>query len=79
MFSVGVRLALPVVALLVLVDFALALLGRLNQQMQLLALAFPAKMLTALVVLSWVMVLFPRILMQSSGQAWSAARRMLGI
>jgi len=79
MFSVGVRLALPVVALLVLVDFALALLGRLNQQLQLLSLAFPAKMLTALVVLSWVMVLFPRILMQSSGQAWSAARRILGI
>jgi len=79
MFSVGVRLALPVVALLVLVDFALALLGRLNQQLQLLSLAFPAKMLTALVVLSWVMLLFPRILMQSSGQAWSAVRRMLGI
>jgi len=79
MFSVGVRLALPVVALLVLVDFALALLGRLNQQLQLLSLAFPAKMLTALVVLSWVMALFPRILMQSGGQAWSAARRMLGI
>ena len=79
MFSVGVRLALPVVALLVLVDFALALLGRLNQQLQLLSLAFPAKMLTALVVLSWVMLLFPRILMQFSGQAWSAVRRMLGI
>ena len=69
----------PVVVLLVLVDFALALLGRLNQQLQLLSLAFPAKMLTALVVLSWVTVLFPRILMQFSGQAWSAARRMLGI
>ena len=30
LFSVGVRLALPVVALLVMVDVALALLGRLN-------------------------------------------------
>ena len=46
LFSVGVRLALPVVALLVMVDMALALLGRLNQQLQLLSLAFPAKMLT---------------------------------
>jgi flagellar biosynthesis protein FliR len=79
MFAVGVRLALPVVVLLVLVDFALALLGRLNQQLQLLSLAFPAKMLVALMVLSWVMVLFPRILMQFSGTAWTAARRMLGI
>jgi flagellar biosynthetic protein FliR len=78
LFSVGVRLALPVVALLAMVDVALALLGRLNQQLQLLHLAFPAKMLTALVVLSWVAVLFPRILLQFSGQAWVAARRMLG-
>ena len=44
----ALRLALPVVALLLMVDVALALLGRLNQQLQLLALAFPAKMLTAL-------------------------------
>jgi flagellar biosynthetic protein FliR len=78
LFAVGVRLALPVVALLVMVDVALALLGRLNQQLQLLHLAFPAKMLTALLVWSWVAVLFPRILLQFSGQAWTAARRMLG-
>ena len=75
----GVRLALPVVALLVMVDVALALLGRLNQQLQLLSLAFPAKMLTALVVLSWVAVLYPRILTEFGGQAWAAARRMLGL
>jgi len=79
LFSFGVRLALPVVALLVMVDVALALLGRINQQLQLLSLAFPAKMLTALLVLSWVSVMFPRLLLEFSGQAWTAARRMLGI
>jgi len=78
LFVVGVRLALPVVALLVMVDVALALMGRLNQQLQLLHLAFPAKMLTALLVLNWIAVLFPRILLQFSGQAWIAARRMFG-
>src|SRR5262249_2225007 len=57
LFSTGLRLALPVVALLTMVDVALALLGRLNQQLQLLTLAFPAKMLTALFVLSWVAAL----------------------
>ena len=62
LFSVGIRLALPVVALLVMVDVALALMGRLNSQLQLLSLAFPAKMLLALLVLSWVAALFPRIL-----------------
>jgi flagellar biosynthesis protein FliR len=79
LFAVGVRLALPVVALLVMVDFALALMGRLNQQLQLLSLAFPAKMLTTLAVLSWIAVLFPRVMLQFSGEAWNAARRMLGI
>ncbi|HUB82908.1 MAG TPA: flagellar biosynthetic protein FliR [Bryobacteraceae bacterium] len=79
LFAVGVRLALPVVALLAMVDFALALMGRLNQQLHLLSLAFPAKMLTALLVLSWIVILFPRVLWEFSGQAWMAARQMLGI
>jgi flagellar biosynthetic protein FliR len=74
-----VRLALPVVALLVMVDVALALMGRLNQQLHLLSLAFPAKMLTALMVLSWIAILFPRVLRELSAGAWSAARQMLGI
>ena len=79
LFSVGVRLALPVVALLVMVDVALALLGRINAQLQLLSLAFPAKMLIALILLSWISPMFPRILREISGQAWTTAYRMLGI
>jgi flagellar biosynthesis protein FliR len=79
LFSIGVRLALPVVALLVMVDVALALLGRINAQLQLLSLAFPAKMLTALVVLTWLASIFPRILRESSGQSWAAAHRILGL
>jgi flagellar biosynthetic protein FliR len=79
LFSTGVRLALPVVALLLMVDVSLALMGRLNAQLQLLAVAFPAKMLTTLLVLSWVTVLYPRIMQQLGGLAWATARRMLGI
>ena len=79
LFSVGVRLALPVVALLVMVDVALALLGRLNAQLQLLSLAFPVKMLVALAVLSWIAALFPRIFREFGGMALAAAGRMLGI
>ncbi|HBY60442.1 MAG TPA: hypothetical protein DEH78_11505 [Solibacterales bacterium] len=51
-FTLGLRLAMPVVALLLLVDFALALMGRVNAQLQLLSLAFPVKMLGALVFLA---------------------------
>ena len=79
LFTVGVRLALPVVALLMMVDVALALLGRLNQQLHLIHLAFPAKMLTALMVLGWIAILFPRVMVQFSAQAWTAARQMLGM
>jgi len=55
MFSTGLRLALPVMGLLALVDIALALLGRVHAQMQLLMLAFPVKMLAGLVLLSMVL------------------------
>ena len=78
-FSVGVRLALPVVALLVMVDVALALLGRLNAQLQLISLAFPMKMLIALAVLTWIASLYPRILRELGAVAFAACRRMLGI
>jgi flagellar biosynthetic protein FliR len=79
LFAFGLRLAMPVVALLVMVDVSLALLGRLNSQLQLLSLAFPAKMLTALAVLAWVMPLFPRVFAEFGGLATAAARRILGL
>ena len=62
-----------------MVDVALALLGRINAQLQLLTLAFPAKMLIALILLSWISPMFPRILREISGHAWTTAYRMLGI
>ena len=79
LFSVGFRLALPVVALLMMVDVALALMGRLNAQLQLLHLSFPAKMLVALLVLVWIAPLFPRVLLDLSGHSWSTARKLLGM
>lgn len=59
MFTFALRLALPVVALLLVIDLSLALVSRFNQQLQLLTVAFPAKMLaalalTALLVPAWV-------------------------
>ncbi len=78
LFSAGLRLALPVVALLVMVDVALALLGRVSAQLQLLSLAFPVKMLLTLLVFGWGTLLFPRILRELSGHAWDAVRHALG-
>ena len=61
MLATGLRLAMPVVALLLLVDIALALAGRIHQQLQLLTLAFPIKMLAALAFLGVVMAYFPPV------------------
>jgi len=47
--------------------------------LQLMSLAFPAKMLVALVMLGWIAAIFPRMLVESAGHAWAAARQMLGI
>jgi len=79
LFSVGVRIALPVIALMAMVDVALALVGRLNAQLQLLSLAFPAKMMAALVMLVWLAALYPRILREYAGQAFAVGRRVLGL
>jgi len=79
LLATGARLALPVVALLVMVDVALALVGRLNAQLQLLSLAFPVKMLTALFVLVAVLAMYPRVMGQFSLGAWRAAYRVLGV
>jgi flagellar biosynthesis protein FliR len=77
-FSMGVRLALPVIALLGLVDLALALLGRLNAQLQLISLAFPVKMLAAMVLFAWIAAVEPRIFIAYAGQFLTVARRIAG-
>lgn len=61
MFSTAVRFALPVIALLVLVDLSLALLGRVNAQLQLLNLAFPVKMLVSIGILAALTTVIPTL------------------
>jgi len=77
-FSSGIRLALPVVALLMLVDVALALVGRLNAHLQLLLLAFPLKMLATLAALASLAVLVPRMYAATARHTLSAIARLLG-
>ena len=79
MFSLGLRVAMPVVALLLLLDVALAVLGRMQQQLQLLSLAFPLKMLAAMALLSALAPVFARIFANSAertlGALWQVAGR----
>jgi flagellar biosynthetic protein FliR len=58
-FSTGLRLALPIVGLMAMVDIALALLGRINAHLQLLHLAMPLKILAAIATISILLMVMP--------------------
>ena len=60
-FTVGFRLALPIVGLLLMTDITLALLGRINSQLQLGMHAFPAKMLLTISMLAVILVVAPNL------------------
>jgi flagellar biosynthetic protein FliR len=78
MFTLGLRLAMPVIALLLLIDVALALLGRIQQQLQLLSLAFPAKMLATLAILAALAPAMARAFEGAAGRTIAALWRGLG-
>jgi flagellar biosynthetic protein FliR len=77
MFSTGMRLALPMVAILLLVDISLALLGRVNAQLQLLTIAFPVKMMVGLAIFGWLLLLMPVFLRTGSESAFAVSRSLL--
>jgi len=77
MLSTGLRLAFPVVALLLVIDISLGLLGRVQQQLQLLSLAFPAKMAAAALLLAVLSPVIPRLLQSSSTHTLAALERVI--
>ncbi len=77
MFTTGLRLALPVVALLAVVDITLALLGRVQAQMQLLMLAFPVKMLAGLALLATVLTMAVPLFRAGAERTMTALAGML--
>jgi flagellar biosynthesis protein FliR len=76
-FSTGVQLALPVLALLVLLDIAFAVLGRLHAQLQLLSLSFAIKMLTALAFLASVLAVYPAVFERAGAITFTVLDRAL--
>ncbi len=79
MFAVAVRLALPVVTLLVLVDLSLALLSRIDAQLQLLILAFPAKMLASMALLAALAALLPAIYRPAAAATFRVLSSVFGL
>ncbi len=60
MFETGLRLALPAVAVFLALDILLAILSRLEQQLQLTAILFPAKTAGAILVTASLVAGFPQ-------------------
>jgi flagellar biosynthesis protein FliR len=77
-FSTGMRLALPGVALLAMTDIVLALMSRLNSQLQVLTLAFPIKMLLAMGSIVWTIALYPIVFREAAHQAAESVFRLIG-
>jgi flagellar biosynthetic protein FliR len=76
-FTTGIQLAIPVLALLVLFDLAFAVLGRLHAQLQLLSLSFAIKMLTALAFLATVLSAYPAVFERSGAITFRVVDRVL--
>jgi len=78
-FTTGLHLALPLMTLLFLIDLSIGLLGHLNSQLQLISLAFPAKMIAALAALSLLVLLIPKLYQQLGAASFSVLGRLLGL
>ncbi|MEX2301155.1 MAG: flagellar biosynthetic protein FliR [Bryobacterales bacterium] len=69
-FTTAVRLSFPVIALLLLIDLTLGLLNQINGRLQLLTLAFPAKIIGAVALLYPLLLTAPRLFHDLSERAY---------
>ena len=77
MFVTGLQLAIPVLALLLLLDIAFAVLGRVQSQLQLLSLSFSLKMLAAIGFLAAVLAFYPPVLAKVGAHTFTTLLRMM--
>lgn len=78
-FTTGIRLVLPLMTFLFLIDVSVGLLSRLNSHLQLIAVAFPLKITVALAGLSILVLLMPRLYAQLANAGFTALGRFLGL
>lgn len=78
LFSIGFRLALPVIALLLMVDITLALLGRINSHLQITHFAMPLKMLGVLALFAVLLSLFATVYAEYANKLFRLAASLAG-
>jgi flagellar biosynthesis protein FliR len=76
-FLTGLQLAVPVLALVILLDVAFGVLGRLQTQLHVLPLSFAVKMLVSLAFLSGILSLFPPVFQKAGAATLSLLVRLL--
>jgi flagellar biosynthetic protein FliR len=79
MLQIGFRLALPVIAVLLVAEFALVLLGKIEQHLQLSHLLFSLKTLVALAILAILMSSSARLVEQWLGSGWRTIQSAAGL
>ncbi len=75
-FSIGLRLALPIIGLLLMTEISLALVGKINSQLHLGTHSYPIKLLLALSVLSSVLVVSPRLYESYAAEILTSIRHL---
>jgi flagellar biosynthetic protein FliR len=78
-FITGLRLVLPLLALLLMVEISLALLTRLNSQLHLMQISMPIKMLLSLILLGWLLLVFPQVFAQSASRTMQLVYSLLSV
>jgi flagellar biosynthetic protein FliR len=79
MFTTGLKLGLPLVVLLLLIEFSLALLSRLHAQLHLLMLSFPAKAALSLVFLAIMLARWPQLYEQMAQRTFDLLSRLAAL
>lgn len=77
MFTTGLRLAMPVMGSLILVDLAFALLSKVHSQLQLLSFSFAVKMLAGLALFAITLSLCPAVLEGAAVRTFEILQRLL--
>jgi flagellar biosynthesis protein FliR len=77
-FLVGLRLAMPVMALLLLAELSFAILAKVHSQFHMQSLAFPSKMLTGLAVLAITLSSICTVWSKAATRTFEVLFRLLG-
>jgi flagellar biosynthesis protein FliR len=75
--NTGLRLALPICGLMLLIDLALSVLGRVHAQIQLVQMSFPIKLLLCLGVLGGMLIVAQPLYTAAAGASLSFVAAMM--